>query len=205
MGARDPRVDAYIAKSAPFARPILRHLRAVVHAGCPTVVEAIKWGMPAFEHGGILCGMGAFQSHCTFWFWKGALIVKGDRAKQAEAMGQFGRVTRVADLPPKRVLVGYVKQAAKRRESGERGPERSKSAGPKRSPRTPADLAAALRLPRHARAAATWAAFAPGHRREYVEWIVEAKRPGTRARRLATTLDWLAKGRPQRWRYERKR
>lgn len=202
MGTRDPRVDAYIAKSAPFARPILRRLRTVVHAACPEAEETLKWGAPHFLYRGMLCGMSAFKAHCAFGFWKGALIVDRDGAKFDEAMGQFGCIRRVADLPSRRVLAGYVKQAMRLNESGVKGPERSKRAAPKKPLRTPPDLAAALRRSR--RAAAAFAAFAPSHRREYVEWILEAKRSETRARRLAQTIAWLTEGKRRNWKYERR-
>ena len=202
MGTRDPRFDAYIAKSAPFARPILAHLREVVHAACPEAEETLKWGMPHFMYRGMLCGMAAFKAHCTFGFWKGALIVDRAGGKADEAMGQFGCIRTIADLPPKRVLAGYVRQAMKLNEAGVKHPARSKSAAPKKPLRTPPDLAAALRKSR--RAAATFAAFPPGHRREYVEWILDAKRSETREKRLAQTIEWLAEGKSRNWKYERK-
>src|SRR6266540_213576 len=105
MGKRDKRVDAYIAKSAEFARPILRKLREVVHEGCPEVEETIKWGMPSFTYKGILCGMAAFKQHCAFHFWRGSLIVGGKDNKSDDAMGQFGRITSVKDLPARLALV----------------------------------------------------------------------------------------------------
>src|ERR1051326_3458971 len=74
MGKKDPRVDAYIEKSADFARPILNRLRKLVHAGCLQVVEEIKWRCPHFMHHGMLCGIAAFKEHCTFGFWKASLM-----------------------------------------------------------------------------------------------------------------------------------
>src|SRR5882672_7010889 len=113
MATKDPRVDTYIAKAAPFAKPVLERLRSTVHAACPDVEETIKWGMPSFTYHGILCGMAAFKAYCTFGFWKGELIVDAkDRGKQA-AMGQFGRITKVAELPSARVMKDYVHQAMK--------------------------------------------------------------------------------------------
>ena len=198
MGTRDTRVDAYIAKSADFAKPTLAHLRAVVHAGCPEVEETIKWGMPNFLYRGkILCGMAAFQAHCAFGFWQGALIVAGDKAKTEKAMGQFGRITSVKDLPPKKVLLGYIKEAMKLRDAGASVPRARR---PARKPiAVPADLASGLR--KNAKARAAWAAFSPSARREYIEWITEAKRPETRAERLRTTLQWVAQGKPRHWKY----
>src|SRR6185369_4149318 len=130
MGKRDPRVDAYIEKSADFAKPILAHLRDVVHAACPQVEETMKWSFPHFMHHGMLCGMAAFKQHCTFGFWKGELIVSGNPSAEA-AMGQFGRLTKLSDLPSKKVLTGYVKQAMKLNEEGVKAPRQEKRAKPK--------------------------------------------------------------------------
>ena len=200
MGTRDPRVDAYTAKSADFARPILRHLRAVVHAGCPDVTETIKWGHPHFEHGGMLCGMAAFKAHCAFGFWKHTLVVGGDGEKSREAMGSFGCLRRVADLPSRSTLIRYVKKAAKLNEAGVKV-VRQKT-GPKKPVRTPKELLAALS--KNAAARAGFEAMSPSHKKEYAEWIAEAKGDDTRARRLATTLDWLAEGKSRNWKYVKK-
>ncbi len=200
MGARDPRVDAYIKDAAPFARPILSHLRTVVHAACPEVQEAIKWGMPMFVHRGNLCFMAAFKQHAGFGFWKGSKVVESRDDQSGSAMGQFGRLTKVSQLPPRRVLTAYVRKAASLNASGGKAaPKPAKK--PKPAPRAPAELRAALS--RNAKARTTWEAFGPGHRRAYVEWIAEAKRPETRARRIATTVEWLAAGKPHNWKYAR--
>jgi uncharacterized protein YdeI (YjbR/CyaY-like superfamily) len=200
VGARDPRVDAYIRHAAPFARPILRHLRTVVHAACPKVEEAIKWGMPMFVHHGNLCFMAAFKQHAGFGFWRGSKVVEGRDDQSGSAMGQFGRLTEVGQLPTRRVLAAYVRKAALLNESGVTAASKPLRQ-PKPAPRTPADLDAALT--RNTKARATWEMFGPGHRRAYVVWISEAKRPDTRARRLATTVEWLAAGKPHNWKYAR--
>jgi uncharacterized protein YdeI (YjbR/CyaY-like superfamily) len=198
MSTRDKRVDAYIAKSADFAKPILTHLRAMVHQGCPEVEETLKWGMPTFLYKGkILCGIAAFKAHCTFGFWQGALIVAGDKTRTAEAMGQFGRLSSVKELPGKRLLLGYIKAAMKLRDDGVKTP-RTRKPG-RKPPAVPADLAAGLK--KSARARAAWAKFSPSARREYIDWITEAKRPETRAERLATTLKWVAEGKQRNWKY----
>ncbi|HEU4643222.1 MAG TPA: YdeI/OmpD-associated family protein [Gemmatimonadaceae bacterium] len=203
MGTRDPRVDDYIARSAEFARPILTHLREVVHAACPDVAETIKWGFPHFMHQGILCSTAAFKEHCALNFWKGALVIgHGADGDSEEAMGQFGRITMLADLPSAQVLSGYVRKAMALNESGTKAPARKK-ASPKPALAVPDDLAGALRKSR--KAAATFEAFSPSQRREYIEWITEAKGEGTRARRLATTIEWLAEGKPRNWKYMRGR
>ena len=198
MGKKDPRVTAYIAKAQPFAHPILTRLRGIVHEACPRCEETIKWGMPTFLYEGMLCGMAAFRAHATFGFWKGSLVVDAQGGKAEDAMGQFGRITSLGDLPPRRELVGYVKKAMKLNEDGVR-PARAKAA--KAAGIVPADLKAALAKNR--KAAAVFAAFAPSHRREYVEWIVEAKRPETRARRLVTAIEWLTAGKKHNWKYEK--
>ncbi len=199
MGKKDPRIDAYIAKSADFAKPVLRHLRKVVHAGCPDVEETLKWGMPAFMYKGILCGMAAFKGHCTFGFWKETLLKKkyGPLAKvDAKAMGQFGRITGVADLPSERTLLRFVKDAAALNDAGVKVAARPKT---KKPLAIPTDFMAALR--KNKKALATFEGFSPSHKREYVEWVTEAKGEDTRARRLATAVAWMADGKVRNWKY----
>ena len=162
----------------------MKHLRDVVHEGCPDVEETVKWGHASFTYHGILCGMAAFKEHASFGFWKGKLIVGKDGKSADEGMGNFGKLTRVSDLPSKKVLLGYVKQAAKLNETG------TKVQKPKGKPKpkipVPADLAAALK--KNKKAAATFAAFSPSNQREYLEWITEAKQEATRAR--ASSRRW---------------
>jgi len=199
MGKHDSRVDAYIAKSADFARPILEYLRAVIHEGCPEVEEAIKWGMPSFlYHGRILCGIAAFKQHCAFGFWGGRGLV-GNEDKRDDAMGQFGRIASLKDLPSKKVLVGYVKQAMKLSDERAAAPPKPRKA-PKPTPATPDDLAAALK--KNKKAAVTYEAFSPSCKREYVEWITEAKRAETRASRVAQAVTWMAEGKQRNWKYQ---
>jgi len=198
MPKKDARIDAYIAHAQPFARPILRHLRAIVHEACPDVVENVKWGSPSFEYHGLLCGMAAFKEHAVFGFWKGKLIVDAKGRDLDGAMGQFGRLTEVNDLPPKRLIADYVKKAMALNEDGvtvKRGTT------PRKPIPMPADLRAALvKAPK---ASATFAAFPPGGQRDYLEWVTEAKQPATRAKRIATTIEWLKEGKRRNWKYEK--
>ncbi len=199
--SRDPRVDAYIERAAPFARPILTQLRERVHAACPEAEEGIKWGMPSFGyHGKILCSMAAFKQHASFGFWQGARIVAVEgEDKSDEAMGQFGRITALSDLPGKRVMAGYVKQAMALIDSGVTRSTGKPAAKPRADAAVPPDLAAALKKDR--KAAATFDGFPPSYRRDYIEWIVEAKREDTRQRRLEQTIEWLAEGKARNWKY----
>ena len=201
MPTLDPRIDAYIDRSADFARPILTHLREVVHGACPEVEETVKWGMPHFQYRGMLCAMASFKAHCTFGFWKGRLIVDRGGESAEQAMGQFGRITSVAELPPKRVLAGYVKKAMRLNEEGVKAPRRAPSKTKRAAAPVPADLAAALG--RNRRAAAAFDAFSPSQRHEYIQWITEAKREETRERRVATAVEWIAEGKSRNWKYER--
>lgn len=199
MTAADRRIDAYIAQAAPFAQPILQHLRALVRAACPEVEETLKWGMPSFLYRGkILCAMAAFKQHATFGFWHGAQVVGAAQAAGSDAMGQFGRLTRVADLPGKRELTRLVKQAMALIESGATRPA-TRTAERKPPARTPDDLAAALR--KNAKARATFEAFPPSQKREYVEWIEAAKREATRHARLIQAVEWMAQGKVRNWKY----
>jgi uncharacterized protein YdeI (YjbR/CyaY-like superfamily) len=206
MGTRDPRVDAYIARQAAFAQPILRRIRDTVHEADPGIDEDIKWGAPAFMHKGIVCIMAGFKAHAAVNFWKGALIIgsKARRATDDKGMGQLGRLTSIADLPPKKTLIGYVKAAIKLNEGGVPTPNRGKDAPARRLPmRTPPSLAAALR--RNAKARKTFENFSASHKREYIEWISEAKTPETRDRRIEQALGWLADGKPRNWKYMKQR
>ncbi|MEA3002239.1 MAG: hypothetical protein QOH81_1027 [Sphingomonadales bacterium] len=195
---RDPRVDAYIARQAGFARPILDHLRAAIHAACPETVETLKWGMPSFLHKGkILAGMAAFKAHATFGFWRSGEIL-GETGGERDAMGQFGRLTSIADLPPPDALDGLIRKAMAVIDSGP-APVKAKKP-PKPELPAPDDLRAALDAA--PKAAAIFDGFPPSCRREYVEWVTEAKRPETRAKRVAQTVEWLAEGKRRNWKYE---
>jgi uncharacterized protein YdeI (YjbR/CyaY-like superfamily) len=202
MGRKDPRVDAYIALAAPFAQPILKHLRKVVHAGCPDVEETIKWRMPHFDYKGMFIGMAAFKQHCSFGFWREAELALGGTGTDSENMGQFGRITSLGDLPDEKTLIGYVRKAVEIKDAGVKKPTERKPRGKLSPLKVPDDLAAALQKNKKARQ--TFDKFSYSHRKEYVEWINGAKREETRQRRLATALAQLAEGKTQNWRYERK-
>ena len=187
--AHDPRVDAYIAKAAPFAQPVLTHVRALVHRVLPEAEEGIKWGMPAFMVGGKnVAGMAAFKAHC-------AVMIHG------EGMGGYGKVTALSDLPADDVLETALNEAAQRvAVSGSAAKPRAK-APPKPEIPVPQDFAAALREAPEAKA--FFDGLPPGQRREYLDWITGAKQDATRAKRLATALEWLAEGKRRNWKYEK--
>ena len=193
---QDQRVDAYIAAAEPFARPILEHLRGVVHRAAPGLAEAIKWGMPMFLHNGrIVANMAAFQRHASFGTWR--RDGGGIGEPRGDGMGSLGRLTGLSDLPDDDEIVAMVREAIALADAG--GSMRGNRA-PKPPPETPADLRAALdAVPA---AAAAFDAFPPGCRREYVDWLTEAKRPETRAKRLAQTVEWCAEGKRRNWQYE---
>jgi len=198
MPKKDPRIDAYIAKSADFAKPVLNHLRKLVHTACPEVEETMKWNFPHFLHQGILCGMAGFKHHCTFGFWKRELVLgKELGARREDSMGQFGRITAVADLPADKILLGYIRKAAALNAVGARTPEPKPVK--KRKLIVPPDLASALK--RNKAALTTFENFSPSHKREYVEWITGAKREETRNSRLATAIAWLVEGKARNWKY----
>ena len=201
MAKKDPRIDAYIAKSAEFARPILIRLRKLVHAGCPAVEETLKWGHPSFTYKGILCGIAAFKQHCTFGFWKHDLLFTNDPVAQkraGEAMGSFGRLTNLADLPTDAELTRLVKEAARLNDEGIKPVPRRRAKEKKRLA-VPDYLIAALRKNKKARE--TFENFSYIHKKEYLEWLTEAKREETRNRRLATAIAWLSNGKPRNWKY----
>ena len=188
MPERDPRVDAYIAKAAPFAQPLLTWLRDTLHASAPGLQEDMKWSMPFFTfEGRNIAHMAAFKAHCGFGFWKGRDVA--DTGKEGEAMGQFGRIASKADLPTKAALKAMVKEALARAHEPA-APVAKKPAKP--VPAMPADLAEALAAKGDTRG--RFDALAPSHRREFLEWVLDAKRPETRAKRVAATVLKVAAG-----------
>jgi uncharacterized protein YdeI (YjbR/CyaY-like superfamily) len=198
MGKKDKRVDGYITKSAEFAQPILRELRDIAHEGCPELEETMKWSMPFFMYKGMLCHMASFKQHCAFGFWKGSLIVDGKNDKSEDAMGQLGRITSLKDLPPRKTLVGYVKKAKELHDAGLKPSAKPK--GPKKELVIPSYFIAAVK--KNKKALATFEGFPYSHKKEYVQWVTEAKTDETRDRRLATTVEWLAEGKSRNWKYE---
>jgi uncharacterized protein YdeI (YjbR/CyaY-like superfamily) len=201
---KNPAVDAYIAKSAPFARPILEHVRKLMHKGSPRLEETIKWGVPAFEREGIVAMMAAFKQHVAFGFWSEKLIrarlgADADRVFPKDAkLGMGGRrYLARSELPSDVVIVRAVKLAVALNEAGER-PKRVLQRKP--PPKVPPYLAAALR--KNAKARATFGRFTAAQQREYVEWLTEAKQAATRERRLAQALQWLAAGKRRNWKYQ---
>ena len=196
--AFDPRIDDYIRKAAPFAQPILVHARDLVHEACPDVEETLKWGMPTFMHAGaILCSMAAFKQHASFGYWKHELVAGEGQAR--DGMGSYGKMTSVKDFPPKRTMLAHLRKAMKLNEEGVKSPP-SRKTGAKPPPETPADLLAALKKNKAAKA--TFDGFPPSCKREYIEWITEAKREETRAKRLAQAVQWMAEGKRRNWKYE---
>lgn len=198
-----PQVDAYISRAADFAQPILRHVRKLVHEECPDVQETLKWGFPHFvRNGAIVCGVAAFKAHCALGFWHQEMgrLIGNNRDTGKDAMGQLGRIESMKVLPPDAVLRRYFRTAADLAVSGK--PARVRRTTPRPELPTPVDLTAALR--KSATARKHFEQFPPSHRREYIEWITEAKRPETRAKRVATTLEWLTEGKSRNWQYEKR-
>jgi uncharacterized protein YdeI (YjbR/CyaY-like superfamily) len=201
MGTKDPRVDVYIARSADFAKPILNHLRDLVHAACPAAEETLKWRLPHFTYKGILCNMAAFKQHCAFGFWKGTLIFaksKGPRNAGVEAMGDFGRIRSLSDLPTDKILTGYIKKAVRLNDAGIKLPARVRP-NEKKELVVPDYFMTALK--RNKKARTTFENFSYSHKKEYVEWITEAKGEEIRKKRMETTLQWLAEGKPRNWKH----
>ena len=195
--SRDPRVDAYIAKAAPFARPILEHVRERIHAAAPEAEEAIKWGAPGFTvDGKILLIMAAFKAHAALNFWRGQEI--GDGGPKAGAMGQFGKLTSVDDLPPDAELDALIREAAELAKTAP-APRKVKHQ-PKAPPELHPEFAAALKA--NPKAKQVLDDFPPSAQRDYLEWIADAKQDATRTRRIATAIEWLGEGKKRHWKYQ---
>ena len=188
----DPRVDAYIAKAANFARPILTRIRKLIHAACPDVMETIKWNSPFYEHKGILIATPAFKKHCRFVFWKGRLFLGKERNK-------LSCITSLADLPGDKILTGCIKKAVALNEAGIKQPA---SAKPKVKRKIAVPDYFLVALGKNKKALAVFEKFSPSCKREYIEWITEAKREGTRDSRIKTAVEWIAKGKSRHWKYQ---
>jgi len=201
---KDPRVDAYIKDAGNFAQPILHHLRNLVHAACPKVEETIKWGFPNFEYKGLLCNMAAFKQHCAFGFWKTKLMkdAKDMMGQNAYGMGHLGKIKSLSDLPPGKKIKQWVCEAMKLNDDDVKLPERKS-----RKPATPLEIPPMLRkaLFINKAAAARFSNFSVSQRKEYIEWINEAKTEETLQKRIATTIEWVSQGKTRNWKYERKK
>ena len=198
MAKRSPLVDEYIINSAEFAKPILEHLRELVHRACPEVEESIKWGVPSFEYKGPMFGIAAFKAHCGFGFWKFKLLK--DPKGHLNPSGAMTKVKSIKDLPSNKAMLDLIKQAKKLNDDGVKLPSRPKKAS--KTIDVPAYFSRALKA--NKKANATFTAFSPSHKREYIEWVTEAKTEATREKRLKTAIEWLSQGKPRNWKYMKK-
>jgi len=203
MPEKDTRVDAYIEKSAPFAKPILIRLRKIIFQSCPDVKESIKWSFPNYEiYGSMLCSMAAFKEHCSFGFWKASLLKDENgilKLAERNAMGHLDRLTSATDLPSDKILISYIREAALLNKN------KVKVVRPKTAPKKELPLPDIFRtaLKKNRKAQKLFETFSPSQRREYIEWIVDAKQAATRERRLAQAVEWIAEGKARNWKYER--
>ncbi|MGZ3882804.1 MAG: YdeI/OmpD-associated family protein [Bacteroidia bacterium] len=205
MASKDKRIDAYIAKSADFAKPILTHFRALVHKACPDVEETMKWSFPHFDYkGAMLCSTAAFKQHMAINFWKASLMSDAkklmDTAKSEVAMGHLGRITSMKDLPKDAVLIKYIKEGMKLNDAGIKTPRKKPAA--KQELEIPAYFMTAVK--KNKKALATFEAFSNSNKKEYVTWITEAKTEETRQSRLATAVEWMSEGKIRNWKYLKK-
>jgi uncharacterized protein YdeI (YjbR/CyaY-like superfamily) len=201
MPATDPRVDAYIDKSKDFAKPILDHIRELVHDACPEATETIKWNFPHFDYKGeMMCSMASFKEHCAFGFWKQALIENDAFPAEKTAMGSFGRITSIKNLPSDKVMKKLIKDAMKLNDAGIKV-QRAPVSKEKKELVVPDILLESLA--KNDAAAETFNNFPYSKKKDYVVWITEAKSDATRDKRLATTIEWLAEGKSRMWKYEK--
>jgi uncharacterized protein YdeI (YjbR/CyaY-like superfamily) len=204
MPAKDPRVDLYISKSADFTRPILIHLRELIHLACPDVQETIKWSFASFDYKGPMCSMAAFKHHCAFGFWKASLMKDKTLVSNAEsesAMGHYGKITSLKDLPSDKKILSHIKGAMMLNEKGIKLPQKKPSKEKKEVVVPDYFL---KQLKKNEKAFTTFEDFSPSHKREYVEWITEAKTEETKTRRMQTAIEWLSQGKPRNWKYMKK-
>ena len=203
METFDKRVDAYIEKSADFAKPILNHLRKLIHKASPEISETIKWSFPHFDYKGTVCHFASFKQHCAFGFWKSSLLPDPKNILESNrdsAMSQFGRITSLADLPPDEILIQYIRNAVVLNETGVKLPPKKKTVAAEAE--VPAYFTEALS--KNALAESSFGAFSNSHKKEYLEWLAEAKTEATRQKRMKTALEWLSEGKSRNWKYNKK-
>lgn len=203
MAKKDKRVDAYIDKAQPFAQPILKHLRKLVHEACPEIEENIKWSFISFDYKGILCSMASFKQHVAFGFWKATLLKdpkgylqEGTKAG-GSAMGNLGRITSIEDLPADKIIIDFLKQAKKLNDEDVKLPAKTKAAVKELAP--PDYFLKELKKSK--KAFSNFEAFSPGKKKEYIEWITEAKTDATLEKRMATAVEWISEGKSRNWKY----
>ena len=205
MAKKDARIDAYIEKAEAFAKPILKHFRQLVHQACPDVVETTKWGMPYFDYaGGPMCHMAAFRQHAAIGFWKAPLMKNNEKlmanARSESAMGHLGKITSLKDLPTDSELVKYIHESMKLNEMGVKLPVK-KPAVKSKPVEVPDYFIKSLK--KNKTAFDAFEKFPPSHRKEYVEWITEAKTEETRKRRMETAVEWISEGKSRNWKYQK--
>ena len=196
----NPAIDQYINKVQPYAKPILMHLRKLVHQACPTVEETIKWGMPSFEYKGLMCGFAAFKQHCTLGFWKASLMsdpMLMENAKTEDSMGHLGRISSIKDLPSDKKIIAYIKEAMKLNDDG----VKIMKAKPitQKELIIPAEIIAIIK--KNKKAFATFESFSTSNKREYIDWFNEAKTEATKTKRLTQAIVWMEEGKPRNWKY----
>ncbi len=204
MNKKDPRIDLYISKSAGFAKPILMHLRELVHVACPDVEETIKWSFASFDYKGPMCSMAAFKQHCAFGFWKASLMKDKTLTKNAEsesAMGHYGKITSLKDLPSDKKIISHIKEAMMLNDKGIKLPPK-KVAKDKKEIVIPDYFLKELK--KNKKAFIVFEAFSPSHKREYVEWITESKTDETKNRRMETAIKWMSEGKSRNGKYIKK-
>jgi len=201
MATKNPAFDAYIAKAQPFAQPILRKLRTLVHKAVPGVTEELKWSTPHFTYKGMFCGMAAFKAHCIFGFWKSGLLPKIGLRNGGAPLGAFrSKITSIDDLPSDASILKLLKAAKRLNDDGVELPKRKVKPVRDRVVTVPPAFMKAIKANKKAHAA--FAKFPYSHKKEYVQWITEAKRPETRDRRVAQAIEWMAEGKSRNWKYE---
>ncbi len=200
--AKATNTDEYIASAQPFAKPILKQIRSIVHEACPDCEEKIKWLFPHFMYKGNLCSMAAFKEHCSFTFWKGDIMKDPDKIMQQvgkTAMGQFGKITSLDDLPPKKIFINYIHEAMRLNDEGIKVPKK-----PSKASDYTIHSKFQEALNKHKASNTFFTSLSPSNKKDYAEWIAEAKTETTRDKRINTAIEWLAEEKPRNWKYMKK-
>lgn len=196
MNEASENITAYIEKATPEFKEVMIALRSVLNNPNFDIKEDWKWGAPNFNNEGMICWLAHFRNHVGMNFFKGTLIkdkynlFTHYREEKGNRQLKFSDINQI--IPEQ--IEYYIEEAIKLNQ------ENIKVVKKEIDTSLPLDLETELN--NNPKAKMFFESLAPSYKRDYIEWIEEAKREATRTKRLATTMEWLSEGKKKNWKYE---
>src|SRR5438270_1264994 len=181
--ARD--VNDSLANAPEGTRPILVRLRRIFRQASPKLEEAIKWGVPCYLFKGPVGGFAAYKQHVSWGLWKSRALNDPEGLLGRGVSVMAGKITKVSEIPPAAKIIALIEQVIALNEAGIKSPKPPE-------PELPADFAAAMK--KAGKAARHYAAFTPARKWQYVNWVTQAKRAETRAKRIEIAVERIGEG-----------